>query len=267
MTVEDICHLIADIVDLSFNQSLRTATSEAGQQSSQRRKRDVADTSPLTISPDDSEQGHPTFTEHDLQAPEGVSEVERASSLLALCQKQVRKLNISGAVLAVCNLSELRNELGLSFGDWQLFNAIIIHLRQLEELGQVRGGGGGHKKAEQLVAFKRPDQPANLEAGGRGTDTGEGKASLGGQRQPRQQCEDLKKAANHQLQQTESDSSGELKYSYSSKMQPATGNSSSAASEKKFVRPVGSLRSFAATLDRQPYHGTTARHLPACPHF
>ncbi|VDL92380.1 unnamed protein product [Schistocephalus solidus] len=255
MTVEDICRLIADIVDLSFNQRLRTATSDAGQ-SSQRRRQD-AETSALTISPG---QGK-SFTEHELQAPEGVSEVERASSLLALCQKQVRKLNISGAVLAVCNLNELRNELGLNFGDWQLFNAVIIHLRQLEELDHVREG---QKKSEDLVAFKRQDiqsETVKLEGEGHAADTGESKISLE-EKQQRQHCEYAK--SGNKPQQTGSDSSGEPKYNYR-KMQP-TGNSNSAASEKKFIRPVGALESFAATLDRQPYRAP-ARHLPACPHF
>ncbi|KAL7065213.1 hypothetical protein AAHC03_04986 [Spirometra sp. Aus1] len=258
MTVEDVCRLIGEIVDLSFNQSLRAAYSDAGQSSQCRGQ--GAETSPLTISPGYTEQGK-SFTEPELQTPEGVSEVERASSLLALCQKQVRKLNVSGAVLAVCNLRELRNELGLSFGDWQLFNAVVVHLRQLEGSALTRRG---QKKSEELVSLQRQgNQPETVKSEGerRATDADEGKIPQGGKKQ-RQQCEDLKKGGT-QPQQTESDSSDGLKYN-SRKIQPVV-NSSSAASEKKF-QFMDPMRSFAATLDRQPYHAT-AKHLPACPHF
>ncbi|KAM7540662.1 hypothetical protein Aperf_G00000044408 [Anoplocephala perfoliata] len=47
-------------------------------------------------------------------------------------QKQVRRQNINGQVLSVCDLTKLRTELQMNFGDWQLFNTFITYLRGVE---------------------------------------------------------------------------------------------------------------------------------------
>ncbi|EUB58083.1 Kinase D-interacting substrate [Echinococcus granulosus] len=47
-------------------------------------------------------------------------------------QMQVRRQNINGQVLSVCDLAKLRTELHMSFGDWQLFNTFITYLRGVE---------------------------------------------------------------------------------------------------------------------------------------
>lgn len=47
-------------------------------------------------------------------------------------QMQVRRQNINGQVLSVCDLAKLRSELQMSFGDWQLFNTFIMYLRNVE---------------------------------------------------------------------------------------------------------------------------------------
>lgn len=47
-------------------------------------------------------------------------------------QMQIRRQNISGQVLSVCDLDKLRSELQMSFGDWQLFNTCILYLREIE---------------------------------------------------------------------------------------------------------------------------------------
>lgn len=47
-------------------------------------------------------------------------------------QTQVRRQNINGQVLSVCDLAKLRTELQMSFGDWQLFNTFITYLRGVE---------------------------------------------------------------------------------------------------------------------------------------
>ncbi|VDL18746.1 unnamed protein product, partial [Hymenolepis diminuta] len=47
-------------------------------------------------------------------------------------QMHVRRQNISGQVLSVCDLAKLRAELQMSFGDWQLFNTFIMYLRGVE---------------------------------------------------------------------------------------------------------------------------------------
>lgn len=40
--------------------------------------------------------------------------------------------NINGAVLAHCNLNELKTVLNMSFGDWEMFKLVILSLRQSE---------------------------------------------------------------------------------------------------------------------------------------
>ncbi len=47
-------------------------------------------------------------------------------------QMQIRRQNISGQVLSVCDLEKLRTELQMSFGDWQLFNTCVLYLRGIE---------------------------------------------------------------------------------------------------------------------------------------
>lgn len=47
-------------------------------------------------------------------------------------QTQLQDNNISGAVLSNCELSELRNVLRMSFGDWELFKNLVIVLRDRE---------------------------------------------------------------------------------------------------------------------------------------
>ncbi|VDO03098.1 unnamed protein product [Rodentolepis nana] len=47
-------------------------------------------------------------------------------------QTHVRRQNINGQVLSVCDLTKLRSELQMSFGDWQLFKTFIVYLRSLE---------------------------------------------------------------------------------------------------------------------------------------
>ncbi|KAL3318144.1 hypothetical protein Ciccas_003193 [Cichlidogyrus casuarinus] len=47
-------------------------------------------------------------------------------------EERVRRMNLSGTVLSVCNLNDLKAELNMNFGDWQLFIALIEYLRKLE---------------------------------------------------------------------------------------------------------------------------------------
>uniref|UniRef100_A0A5K3FHD5 KAP NTPase domain-containing protein n=1 Tax=Mesocestoides corti TaxID=53468 RepID=A0A5K3FHD5_MESCO len=47
-------------------------------------------------------------------------------------QMQIRRQNITGQVLSVCDLTKLRSELQMSFGDWQLFNTFVTFLRSVE---------------------------------------------------------------------------------------------------------------------------------------
>uniref|UniRef100_A0A8C4NPD0 Kinase D-interacting substrate 220a n=1 Tax=Eptatretus burgeri TaxID=7764 RepID=A0A8C4NPD0_EPTBU len=53
-------------------------------------------------------------------------------TLLGQYQDRIRKANIGGRVLTQCNLDELKTEMEMSFGDWQLFKGMILELRQLD---------------------------------------------------------------------------------------------------------------------------------------
>ncbi len=53
--------------------------------------------------------------------------------------------NINGTVLLHCELHELKDVLHMTFGDWELFRAMIENLREKESLSELpqNGGGGG----------------------------------------------------------------------------------------------------------------------------
>ncbi|XP_067878506.1 kinase D-interacting substrate of 220 kDa-like isoform X2 [Heterodontus francisci] len=44
----------------------------------------------------------------------------------------VKKANINGRVLVQCNLDELKKELNMNFGDWQLFRNMVFEMRHLD---------------------------------------------------------------------------------------------------------------------------------------
>lgn len=47
----------------------------------------------------------------------------------------IRKANVNGRVLTQCNIDELKKEMNMNFGDWQLFRAAVVEMRRVE--GQV----------------------------------------------------------------------------------------------------------------------------------
>uniref|UniRef100_A0AAY4AL90 KAP NTPase domain-containing protein n=1 Tax=Denticeps clupeoides TaxID=299321 RepID=A0AAY4AL90_9TELE len=44
----------------------------------------------------------------------------------------IKKANINGKVLSQCNMDELKKEMNMNFGDWQLFRGLVMEQRQLE---------------------------------------------------------------------------------------------------------------------------------------
>uniref|UniRef100_A0A8C1MHE9 Kinase D-interacting substrate 220b n=1 Tax=Cyprinus carpio TaxID=7962 RepID=A0A8C1MHE9_CYPCA len=44
----------------------------------------------------------------------------------------IKKANINGRVLSQCNIDELKKEMNMNFGDWQLFRTTVIELRHVE---------------------------------------------------------------------------------------------------------------------------------------
>lgn len=65
-----------------------------------------------------------------LSAIEGFASTGRLTDY----QTRVRDLNITGLVLSVCDMTALQPELGMTFGDWQLFNTLVMHLREQEAM-------------------------------------------------------------------------------------------------------------------------------------
>ncbi|VEL14030.1 unnamed protein product, partial [Protopolystoma xenopodis] len=74
----------------------------------------------------------------DLSVQEVCDLIGRISDISAehASQYQARVLehNINGLVLSVCQLDQLRRELDMTFGDWQLFSTLVSHLRRTEAI-------------------------------------------------------------------------------------------------------------------------------------
>ncbi|XP_033967148.1 kinase D-interacting substrate of 220 kDa B-like isoform X2 [Pseudochaenichthys georgianus] len=53
-------------------------------------------------------------------------------SMLPQYASTIKKANINGRVLSQCNLDELKKEMEMNFGDWQLFRGTVMELRHAE---------------------------------------------------------------------------------------------------------------------------------------
>ncbi|XP_032877524.1 kinase D-interacting substrate of 220 kDa isoform X5 [Amblyraja radiata] len=56
--------------------------------------------------------------------------IDQAMMLQYICT--IKKANINGRVLVQCNLDELKKELSMNFGDWQLFRNMVFEMRHLD---------------------------------------------------------------------------------------------------------------------------------------
>ncbi|XP_029984452.1 kinase D-interacting substrate of 220 kDa B isoform X3 [Sphaeramia orbicularis] len=71
-------------------------------------------------------------------------------SMMGQYTATIRKANVNGRVLSQCNIDELKKEMSMNFGDWQLFRATVLDMRHIEsqvlheeaasEQGSVVGG-------------------------------------------------------------------------------------------------------------------------------
>uniref|UniRef100_A0A4W4F8M0 KAP NTPase domain-containing protein n=1 Tax=Electrophorus electricus TaxID=8005 RepID=A0A4W4F8M0_ELEEL len=52
--------------------------------------------------------------------------------MLAQYTATIKKANVNGRVLSQCNLDELKKEMNMNFGDWQLFRASVMEMRHVE---------------------------------------------------------------------------------------------------------------------------------------
>ncbi|XP_035986445.1 kinase D-interacting substrate of 220 kDa B isoform X2 [Fundulus heteroclitus] len=53
-------------------------------------------------------------------------------SMVAQYTATIKKANVNGRVLSQCNIDELKKEMNMNFGDWQLFRATILEMRHIE---------------------------------------------------------------------------------------------------------------------------------------
>uniref|UniRef100_A0A4W6FY12 Kinase D-interacting substrate 220b n=1 Tax=Lates calcarifer TaxID=8187 RepID=A0A4W6FY12_LATCA len=59
-------------------------------------------------------------------------------SMMGQYTATIRKANVNGRVLSQCNIDELKKEMNMNFGDWQLFR--VLHEEAASEQGSVVGG-------------------------------------------------------------------------------------------------------------------------------
>lgn len=62
----------------------------------------------------------------------------------------IRKANINGRVLSQCNVEELKKEMSMNFGDWQLFRAAVVDMRRAEGLREEVGSEAGSVAVETV---------------------------------------------------------------------------------------------------------------------
>ncbi|XP_077477114.1 kinase D-interacting substrate of 220 kDa B isoform X1 [Stigmatopora argus] len=60
------------------------------------------------------------------------------ASMLRQYTSTVKKANINGRVLAQCNLDELKKEMEMNFGDWQLFRGMVMEQRHAESQALIQ---------------------------------------------------------------------------------------------------------------------------------
>uniref|UniRef100_A0A8C7INV6 Kinase D-interacting substrate of 220 kDa n=1 Tax=Oncorhynchus kisutch TaxID=8019 RepID=A0A8C7INV6_ONCKI len=53
-------------------------------------------------------------------------------SMLVQYTATIKKANVNGRVLTQCNIDELKNEMKMNFGDWQLFRGTVLEMRHVE---------------------------------------------------------------------------------------------------------------------------------------
>ncbi|XP_037605824.1 LOW QUALITY PROTEIN: kinase D-interacting substrate of 220 kDa B [Sebastes umbrosus] len=53
-------------------------------------------------------------------------------SMMGHYSATIRKANVNGRVLSQCNIDELKKEMSMNFGDWQLFRATVLDMRHIE---------------------------------------------------------------------------------------------------------------------------------------
>ncbi|XP_042177458.1 kinase D-interacting substrate of 220 kDa B-like isoform X3 [Oncorhynchus tshawytscha] len=91
-------------------------------------------------------------------------------SMLAQYTATIKKANVNGRVLTQCNIDELKNEMKMNFGDWQLFRGTVLEMRHVESQvlheeapSEVDSSVVGHGEPRRQVAPPHAGT-ANLDA-------------------------------------------------------------------------------------------------------
>ncbi|KAF8571952.1 hypothetical protein P879_01098 [Paragonimus westermani] len=171
MSVDEVCSLLRDIVGLSINHKLPQSEPPV------KFKNGKADDMPQTNLHSGLHSRRQLFRIsdesdapiNDLTPPAAINAQpkpgSRSRTVVSQYEERIKQKNLTGNVLSICSLQEIQKELGMSFGDWQLFSAVINHLKSLEgslntrELRrpkgqQTRSPGrtSTHSRKEQLIS-------------------------------------------------------------------------------------------------------------------
>uniref|UniRef100_A0A4W5MFX8 Kinase D-interacting substrate of 220 kDa n=1 Tax=Hucho hucho TaxID=62062 RepID=A0A4W5MFX8_9TELE len=91
-------------------------------------------------------------------------------SMLVQYTATIKKANVNGRVLTQCNVDELKNEMKMNFGDWQLFRGTVLEMRHVESQvlheeapSEVGSSVAGHGEVRRQVAPPHTGA-ANLDA-------------------------------------------------------------------------------------------------------
>ncbi|XP_067098892.1 kinase D-interacting substrate of 220 kDa B isoform X1 [Osmerus mordax] len=72
-------------------------------------------------------------------------------NMLSQYTTTIKKANVNGRVLSQCNLDELKKEMDMNFGDWQLFRATVMELRQAESQALQEDSRAGSEQGSSVL--------------------------------------------------------------------------------------------------------------------
>ncbi|XP_076021609.1 kinase D-interacting substrate of 220 kDa B [Genypterus blacodes] len=90
-------------------------------------------------------------------------------SMLHQYANTVKKANINGRVLSQCNLDELKREMEMNFGDWQLFRGMVMEQRHAESQAVLQDESRAPSEQSSIVQHREPSRRsggAQHDAGG-----------------------------------------------------------------------------------------------------
>uniref|UniRef100_A0A8C2JQ31 Kinase D-interacting substrate 220b n=1 Tax=Cyprinus carpio TaxID=7962 RepID=A0A8C2JQ31_CYPCA len=90
---------------------------------------------PISVYSQQSSACSPSASYNGPYNPPGVSSQPHSAYFSGMAGPQhpfYNRANINGRVLSQCNIDELKKEMNMNFGDWQLFRTTVIELRHVE---------------------------------------------------------------------------------------------------------------------------------------